>query len=78
MDSNKTIDEVPRNYFDHLPNHKKDKKYNYKYLALGVGLIIFGFILVRWMEKNRQQDISNKIEFLMKYDIHRPTGIYHC
>jgi len=78
MDSNKTIDEVPSNYFDHLPKHKQNKKYNYKYLAIGIGLVISGCVYVRWICKNRQQDIANRIAFIMKYDIHRPDGIYHC
>ena len=44
MDSNKTIDEVPSNYFDHLPNHKKDKKYKLDFILLKI--IIFILLLI--------------------------------
>ena len=63
----RTIDEVPETYFSHLPKHKKKNNY-YKYMAIGVGLILTGFMLKDYISKN---GIPN----IFKYRITRPKGI---
>jgi hypothetical protein len=63
----RTIDEVPETYFSHLPKHNK-KNNCYKYMAIGVGLILTGFMLKDYISKN---GIPN----IFKYRITMPKCI---
>ena len=65
----RTIDEVPENYFNHLPKHSK-KNNCYKYMAIGVGLILTGFMLKSFINRNSPPNI-------FKYYIARPNGLYN-